>query len=46
MEELEKVAGEVDKKLVDGNRDAALSELARLAESLGLSLEMPGETDG
>lgn len=41
VDEFDKVAEDLDKKLDDGNRDAALAELQRLTESLGLSVEMP-----
>ncbi|MGA7271977.1 MAG: serine/threonine-protein kinase [Acidimicrobiia bacterium] len=43
VDEFEKVAQELDKKLEDGNRDAALAELQRLTESLGLNVEMPDD---
>lgn len=44
-DELGKVAEELEKKLESGTRDAALTELERLAESLGLRVEVPDDED-
>lgn len=45
MDQLEKVAAELDKKLEDNNREAALAELERLAASLGLRVVSEDQDD-